>query len=216
MSEVVPGVFLFEVTGNNELAYTFLRVQEFYESANPEIQWKEFTFKQYADWYASQSKNKTFSYGEDWKGFNVPSDVVYQCYAITKERTEYDDFFLSLVKMIEEKMKGSGLARFYMIGVRAGDTRTLDHEIAHGLFTVNQEYKEQMLSLVEELPADIKNYFGVYLKDLGYAESVHEDEIQAYLSTGLRVDMSKEMLEQYMEDFGNVFQKFKEQSMAVA
>ncbi len=213
MSEVVPGVFLVEIKGNNDLAHTFLRVQEFYESGNPEIQGKEFTFQQYSDWYSYQSKTGTFSYGEDWKGFNVPSDAVYQCYAINKERTEYDNFFLSLVSKIEKEVKSKGLEKFYMIGVRAGDVRTLDHEIAHGLFTVNKDYKKEMKNLVSELPKEVNFYLGAYLKDLGYAESVHEDEIQAYLSTGLRDNMDKEMLEQYMSEFIDVFQKHKEDAL---
>lgn len=210
MSEVVPGVFLFEVTGNNELAYTFLRVQEFYESANPEIQGHKFTFEEYMDWYSSQSKTGTFSYGEDWKGFNVPSDAVYQCYQVNDERNEYDQFFLSLVSKVEEEIQSKEIEKFYMIGVREGDVRTLDHEIAHGMFTVSPEYKQEMLSLVGELPKDVKSYLCVYLKELGYAESVHYDEIQAYMSTGLRSDMDKEKLEQYMEKFTNVFEKHKE------
>lgn len=214
MSEVVPGVFFVEIEGNNELAYTFLRVQEFYESVNPEIQGKKFTWKQYVDWYSSQSKTGNFSYGEDWRGFNVPSDAIYDCYNLNTERTEYDLFFLSLVKKIEEKIKEEGLEKFYLIGARKGDARTLDHEIAHGFFTVNPEYKQEMLELINTLPYEVVNYLETYLAELGYASSVHKDEIQAYMSTGLRDDMKKDFLTQYMKDFNHVFEKHKNIELA--
>ncbi len=214
MSEVVSGVFFVEIDGNNDLAYTFLRVQEFYESVNSEIQGKNFTWKQYMDWYSSQSKTGTFSYGDDWRGFNVPSDAIYDCYNLNTERTEYDLFFLSLVEKIEVKIKEEGLEKFYVIGARKGDSRTLDHEIAHGFFTVNQEYKQEMVRLVDSLPYGVVNYLETYLTELGYASSVHKDEIQAYMSTGLREDMNKNFLEKYMKDFQQVFEKHKNVELA--
>ena len=209
MSEVAPGVFFVEVDGNNDLAYTFLRVQEFYESVNPDIQGKQFTWQQYVNWYSSQSKTGTFSYGEDWRGFNIPSDAIYNCYKMNLERTEYDVFFLSLVEMIEAKIKEEGLEKFYVIGARKGDSGTLDHEIAHGFFTVNQEYKKEMVALVNAMPTESVKYLENYLTELGYASSVHQDEIQAYMSTGLRANMNKELLEDYTKEFEQVFEYHK-------
>lgn len=206
--EIKPGIFLVTMPGNNDLAYTFLRSQEFYESVSPDFQGKKFTWQEYVDWYSSQSKTGKFTYGEDWKGFNVPSNVINACYEINEERTEYDEFFLSLVEKAKNMAGISGLKDFYMIGVREGDEETLDHEIAHGMFTVNKDYNKEMVALVYALPLNVKKYLTDYLKDLGYAESVHVDEIQAYMSTGLRKDMDKEMLVPLMEQFEKVFKSY--------
>jgi len=63
-------------------------------------------------WYCSQSECKTFSYAEDWCGFNVPSCVIEECYTINKEykkvMTDYianidqhiiEPLFIGLTKM---------------------------------------------------------------------------------------------------------------------
>lgn len=207
MTEVVPSVFLIQIQDHNDLAYTFLRVQEFYESANSEFQGKKFTLSRYKEWYSSQSDTGTFSYGEDWKGFNVPSDVIHQCYQLNDERTDYDNFFLSLVDRIEL----TGTDQYYVIGARADDNLTIDHEIAHGFFTVNSVYRGEMNDLISKLPTHVTEYMTNYLSDLGYADSVHMDEIQAYMATGLRKDMIQSLL-QYTQNFQEVFCKFKENS----
>ena len=67
--ELKPAIYLVEIDGNCDLAYTFLRVQEFYESGNDNIRGHAFTWEEYKAWYCSQSKKGTFSYGDDWRGF---------------------------------------------------------------------------------------------------------------------------------------------------
>lgn len=202
--QLFPSIFLVEIDGNKELAYTFLRVQEFYESANPKIQGKKFTFKEYEEWYCTQSKDGTFSYGEDWKGFNVPYSVISECYSINDERLPQDLFFLELC----EKAINLSSNKFYLLGVRKGDVKTLDHEIAHGLFSTNEEYNKLMTNLVKKLPKKVFNYLTNYLSEIGYSKNVHIDEIQAYMSTGLRIDMDHNLLNNYMNSFEEVFKNF--------
>ncbi len=202
--QLFPGIFLTEIDGNNDLAYTFLRAQEFYESVNPNIQGKNFTFKEYQDWYCSQSKDGSFSYGNDWKGFNIPFTAINDCYSINTERLPQDLFFLDLC----EKAKNLNGEKYYMLGVRKGDTNTLDHEIAHGFFTTNLSYNIDMNVLVLSLPKDIYQYLSNYLTDIGYGQNVHVDEIQAYMATGLRSSMDHDMLTPYMKPFQEVFQKY--------
>ena len=206
--QLMPAIFLVEVDGNEDLAHSFLRVQEFYESVNDDIRGKEFTLQQYKDWYCTQSKDGSFSYGQDWKGFNVPSTVIEQCYEMNKERTPEDMFFLSIVEMAKKLAKENGYENYYLLGVRKGDTKTLSHEIAHGLFTTNSKYKEQMTKAICEIPENVINTLFIDLENIGYGKNVYVDEAQAYLSTGLRDSQKTDSLEKLTEKFNGIFKSF--------
>jgi hypothetical protein len=67
--KIADGIYLLRFKTQYELTSTFLRVQEYYES--PRFQGRIFTLEQFMDWYAAQYGS--FSYFEDWSGFNVPS-----------------------------------------------------------------------------------------------------------------------------------------------
>lgn len=69
LSEVEKDIYVLTFKNPREMAYTFLRFQEYYES--PEFQGEIFTIKQYRRWYVGQSKTKNFSYYKDWGGFNM-------------------------------------------------------------------------------------------------------------------------------------------------
>lgn len=206
--QLKPAIFLLEVDGNNDLAYSFLRVQEFYESVNDSIRGKSFTIDEYKSWYSSQSKDGTFSYGEDWRGFNVPSSVIKECYEVNKERTSEDVFFLSICQRAKQLAKNEGYDSYYLLGVRKNDTKTLNHEIAHGLFSTNKDYKDIMSSEVEKIPHEIINPMFIDLEKIGYGKNVHIDEAQAYLATGLRDSQKTVELEKLTLNFTNIFKKF--------
>ncbi|MDB5254555.1 MAG: hypothetical protein JWL80_621, partial [Parcubacteria group bacterium] len=70
--EVRPHVYLLEFQTQAELASTFLRFQEHYES--PEFKGKIFTRAEFEKWYAGE--NGSFSYCSDWSGFNIPSIIL--------------------------------------------------------------------------------------------------------------------------------------------
>jgi hypothetical protein len=63
--------------------------------------------------------------------------------------------------------------------------KALSHEIAHGLFYLNHEYKKEMKKLVKDLGPSIRKTVNEGLKKLGYTPKVYVDETQAYMSTGL-------------------------------
>jgi hypothetical protein len=207
MKSLLPGVFLVQMSDRHHLAYTFLRAQEFYESANPSFQGQAFSMEECKTWYASQSKTGDFSYSLDWRGFNVPSHSIRACYLLNAERTPYDELFLSIVSQAETMAKQNGLDDFYLIGAREVDADVLRHEIAHGLFTTQFMYKQHMLELVNELPEKVFSYLSAYLQNMGYASSVIADEIQAYLATGLRPTMDAALLTPHQEAFETYFLK---------
>jgi hypothetical protein len=204
--ELLPGVFLAEIFDNHDLAMTFWRAQEFYESSNPKFQGGVFTQCEYMSWYAKKMSDiDTFTYSDDWCGFNLPSQVIEKCYELHTERNEYDRFFVGLNANIREYMQGKP---YYLLGARKGDTDTLDHELAHGLFATNESYRQGMLELVKDLPKKKYARLCKLIHKMGYAKSVTDDEIQAYLATGLAWNMKKSEFHDLHEPFKKFFKHY--------
>ena len=205
--ELLPGVFLAEIFNNHDLAMSFWRAQEVYESANSRFQDNVFTQAEYMSWYAKKaSDTDTFSYSDDWCGFNLPSHIIDKCYSMHTERNEYDRFFLGLTGNIKEYMQAKP---YYLLGVRRGDTGTLNHELAHGLFTTNPAYQADMLSLIGALPERQYKKLSQLIRKMGYAKSVIDDEIQAYLATGLSENMENKKLEKLRRPFKKTFKAYR-------
>ena len=77
--------------------------------------------------------------------------------------------------------------KFYIIGTY--DDITVDHEVAHGFYYLNNEYKKEMDDLISSYKhrRKIQNC----LREMGYCEDVINDEIQAYLSTSTKKQLIK-------------------------
>ena len=206
--QLTPAIFLLEVDGNNDLAHTFLRAQEFYESGNDKFRGQKFSLEEYKSWYCSQSDSGNFSYGEDWRGFNIPSHVIEDCYKVNSERTKEDMFFLSICEKAKGLAQKNGYDNYYLLGVRKGDINTLNHEIAHGLFSTNIEYQEMMTQAVKRVETETIQPLFDSLKEMGYGENVFIDEAQAYLSTGLKDSQKSKDLNKLVPSFKKNFQKF--------
>jgi len=177
------GLYLTTFKNQYELASTFMRLEEFYESPIEECRGKYFDLETYMDRYSKISEKKNFTYCVDWNGFNVPGDVVkkflklYNNKLLQKEK----HFFDRLKKEIDWNDD------FYIIGVHSADERkggsTKDHEIAHGMYYLLPEYKKVMDAISRTLPKKIKDSIFSEFKHMGYDSHVFKDELQAYLST---------------------------------
>ena len=65
IEEVRPNVFAVIVKDHYHRAMLFLRVQEFYESPNPQFRGKNFSIWDYIEWYSRRNKD-VFTYTFDW------------------------------------------------------------------------------------------------------------------------------------------------------
>ena len=205
--QLFPKIFLVEFYENYDLAMTFLRAQEFYESVNPDFQGKTFTLSQYMSWYAkTQSDTKTFSYSEDWRGFNVPSKVLDACYTANTERTPHDKL---LLKIMQECNQKSDDQPYYLLGVRMGDLGTLDHELAHGFYTTEPEYKSGIEAIMKDMNSKTKENLLKGIYDMGYAPSVAHDELQAFMATGLSKKLKPLAQDDEATNFVDFFKKYK-------
>lgn len=157
-----------------EMCETFCRFQEHYES--PEFRGKIFTLGQYREWYSEHYGS--WSYYTDWNGFNIPDYVL-------------NPFKQGLFDPLSEKEKNFlerfryRKGKFYIIGTYDSLPEALNHEIAHALYYLDEEYKkevDQIISKADKIaPAWIA--FENFLLEKGYTAEVIDDEIQAFLSS---------------------------------
>lgn len=164
----------------------FLRCQEYYESPNPHFKGHIFNLVEYMEWYIKEYTAKTdscsFTYADDWSGFNIPSWVLHDVITGTiPDFNKYDGFMTDLYWSLSGKYGPD----FYLIGARNTDDETLQHEIAHGFWYTTPQYKKEMQSLIAKIEPDTYNVLRNSLLNNGYCEDVIDDEIQAYSSTGL-------------------------------
>lgn len=191
LSEIAPRVYCVQFKDSYDLAMTFLRYQECYESNSPQFKNRSFAIVDYMRWYAKNLGNGEFTYVKDWGGFNIPSKIIEMNMApgFIKDWNMYDSEMRLIDKTIKSAQKNDGYG-YYLIGTCASDITTLRHEVAHGLYATNNDYKHNMNDLVESYtPAEVKTAMFEILKNMGYDESVFKDELQAYFATGLTSTM---------------------------
>ena len=180
--EVVKNVFLVNFSTQYELASTFLRFQEYYES--PKFKGKIFTVKQFKKWYVKNSpqakKKRRFTYYGEWNGFNIPSHILGPFYkGLFDPLDKKEKLLLGLFRRMRRK-------RFYIIGACKGDKNILKHEIAHGLFYTNLAYRKKVLGIVKQLDRKSRRGIEKYLLNSGgYDKLVVADETNSYLITEL-------------------------------
>jgi hypothetical protein len=179
LKQVYPGIYLCTIEDMYDLAMTFCRVQEFYESPIKEIRGKRFTLVELMARYAKRNEG-SFSYPLDWGGFNVPGPVVSDLYDYEiKDHNMYDDIIAYIHDQIVEKQ---GNTHYYLIGSNS-DKSTIAHECAHALYFLDKEYKKNTKLILNKLYKSVYKKAEKVLFDLGYDKSVIDDELQAYLST---------------------------------
>jgi len=187
-------IYIVQFDTQKNMAETFLRFQEHYES--PKFMGQIFTHHEFEKWY-TKIKGK-FSYYEDWDGFNIPSSALNpfkkgKFNPLTKNEKK----LLTLFKNI----KGD----FYIIAYHGGGHHLLGHELAHALFYTNKEYKKKVLKILKKY--NLKKIKKELSSAGGYEKHVIEDEIQAYavsLSYELKSDIPKEM----KREINNVFENY--------
>lgn len=152
---------------------TLMRFQEHYES--PKYRGKNFGTEEFMDWYAS-SKGGNFSYFEDWTGCNFPSCVLEAFPRLSvKEATVRD--------LLTEQAEKYQYDQFYVLGTTQGD-EALPHEMVHALFHLSPAYAADVKRLCRAHATKLKPLFRWFQK-VGYHPQVFNDEVNAYLLTGL-------------------------------
>jgi len=170
------GVIECRFTDRKNLALTFCRFQEYYES--PEFKGKIFTLNEYKDWYKKQ-KNGQWTYSTDWGGFNIPKEALIPFLeAKFDPLSKRERRFLKKIKPYKAE---------YIIGICDGnkeDESIIRHEFFHACFNRDTNYRKIVIDLYKVLPAEVVSKITKVFTDLGYHPSVFIDEFQAYLLDG--------------------------------
>ena len=173
--QVAPKIYALEGEGKEEVGYYMIRIQENYES--PMFRNRVFTMKDFIPWYMKSRGKDTFTYFDDWSGFNVPGHIVKRFM-----NGKFDPLRPEEQWLIDELKKLNIKGRFYLLGYSEEDARVKQHEIAHGLFYTNRKYKREVLKALESF--DTQNGpLPNHLRKQGYCEQVLVDEFHAWVLT---------------------------------
>lgn len=169
LSNVHDAIYLLRFDTQVEMSSTLLRFQEFYES--PKFCGQPFTRLEFEKWYTKQTG--AWTYLTDWTGFNFPSKVL-EPFRRTGSMTPLSDqesHILEILDGIEEP--------YYIIAVvEDALNSTLRHEVAHGLWATNPDYKSEAQAQLEGCRL---GPICAYLRP-SYHPTVWMDECHAYLS----------------------------------
>jgi hypothetical protein len=166
----------------------FWRYQSHYE----DLEYKDqlVTLVDYMEHYAKNYGKGVFTFTNEWVGFNVPGDVMIEVSnADLPDLNKYDIQMRALTQVAQKEETNH---KFYFIGTyREGEGKkkesiegSLDHELAHALYHVDDEYRELMDGLLDEVPR--KNYKTAWsaMQKMRYHPAVCRDEVHAYCTTG--------------------------------
>jgi len=213
VKEVAPRIYCVTVDDDYDRAMLFCRYQEFYESPYKKFRGKPFTWMEYMRFYKDAWKKRTFTYPDDWSGYNIPSNIIQRAHHIFCKDTEYDvimnDIYWYCAKDSSEKNDGKK-QDWYLIGASSKDLKTMDHEIAHGLYFTNKEYKKEITKLINKIRPPHYEKLKKKLIKMGYVDDkkIIDDEIHAFMSTGLYNGLDTKELKIYQNDFKKNFRNF--------
>lgn len=177
INEIAKDIYLCSVKDRYDLAMTFCRVQEFYESPFKEIRGKKFSMMYFIELYSKRRGDGAFTYPNDWMGFNVPGTVVQEMFDLgIDDVTEYD----RVIKNIHDQ---AGTSHYYLIGSNGKDKETINHELCHAFYFLYNDYKHAVNKIIKKISPGAYRKICNFLIKLGYTRQVLPDEVQAYLST---------------------------------
>jgi hypothetical protein len=168
--DITDSITLLLFDEQRPLASSFMRFQEHYES--PEFRGEVFTRDEYKEWY--RETTGSFTYFEDWNGFNIPSNVLKPFYNGRFDPLTDQERSL-LTEFSDQELP------FYLIGTHRNTAKMTDylrHETAHGLFHTDESYQEKALTLLSK--HDTSAIKEELLSMSGYHPDVIQDEVHAY------------------------------------
>lgn len=207
LKQVAKRIWHLNFSDSYDLTIHFFRYQEYYES--PDMKEKNVQFVDLMENYSKTIGKGSFTYTSDWAGFNMPGNQIFERHkAGISDPNRYDELMYSLACFIRAKEKSE---RFYIIGTSDDDdwkNTTFNHELAHGLFYADDDYKAKMSKYVEELPDKVREKIFSTLKKWGYDDKFLIDECQAYMATGLQDGIDSKIIVEHQPKFKRLFNSY--------
>lgn len=214
LKQIAPNIYCVAVEDAYDRAMLFARYQEFYESPVKGIRNKFFTLEGLMKRYRDHYKKETFTYPEDWAGYNIPSNVLWKAYdTFYKDRNEYDKIMSDIIYFCENYplQFDKPRTKWYLIGTDNFSSDLMAHELAHALYYTNPEYKKSCQKLILKIKKRDYEKLWKTLVKIGYLDKkvIIDDEIQAFMSTGLYDELDLPQFIKYEKEFINNFNSFK-------
>ena len=213
VKQILPNIFAVIIKNDYNRAMLFCRYQEYYESPFTEIRGENFSLEYFMKLYTNKNNGKYFSYPDDWAGYNVPAHVLLLAERrFDKNKNGYDEIMSDI---IHHCIKESFPNPWYLIGVDKIKSTTMNHEIAHGLYYTNPQYKKEMDELVSTIEEKIYHRLKKSLLKIGYADDkkIIDDEIQAFMSTGKLSSWNEKDYSKYSNSFVKIFKKYNKRNV---
>lgn len=182
LTELAPGLIHLDFLTKIQMNKALMRPQEFAE--NPKLKGVVASSRRIQRYYKSFFGNGRWDYHKAILGCNIPG----HCFDYLKDGrakpTASEQEVLDLLAPYEGK--------FYVIASADSDHKAntndaLEHEIAHGTFYLDEEYREVVISEIVSNPHYKKLWNAV--KRMGYHDDVVIDEINAYIVTDTIPDL---------------------------
>lgn len=180
-----------------ELGETFIRFQEHYESPVKRFRNKVFTLGDVKNYYS-------FEYGADlyselWIGFNFPSSVLVPFkHGLFDPLTTQEKELLGLLKYRNDN--------YYIIG--AQNNSTLRHELCHAMYGHDIRYRSEIDNLIKKNNKQF-NKVARYILKKGYAHSVLNDELQAYITDNDDDFIKNNLSLQLINEVINIYKRYR-------
>lgn len=172
INAITNKIICLQFDDHNDLVNTFLRPTEYHES--PRWRNKIFTLGQYRRWFCREYGS--WCYAEMWSGFNVPDYALKPFInGLFDPLTPEEQKLIDLVRYRYDK--------FYVIGVsdRDKDGDVKKHEICHGLYYTDPEYKNSVEQVFNTHQDSLwLCELELALSKRGYADHVLRDEIHVH------------------------------------
>lgn len=210
IKEIRPQIFALAIKDNYQRTMLFCRYIELWESPYDEIRNKFFTWEKFMEVYRKENKQDLFTYPEDWDGFGISSDMIQTGISVfNRDKGPYDQIMSEIYSYCQNKFSTPN-KRWYLIGTDNYSSTTIDHEIAHGLYEVNDEYRRNCDELIHKIDSNDYETLRKKIVDMGYMDDREtiDDEIQAWMSTGLSNGLNTEKLKTYRKEFTDNFKNF--------
>lgn len=210
VKQIRPQIFAVAIKDPYQRAMLFCRYIEYYDSPYEEIESNFFTWEKFMMIYRRETENDTFTYGEDWAGFAIASDMLERAMNIfSRDKGPYDEIMGDIYQYCSNRFPNPK-KEWHLIGTDNFSSTTLDHEVAHGLYQINDEYRKNCDELIAKIDKEDYKSLKKKLIDMDYMDDKEtiDDEIQAWMSTGLSNGLDTKTLKKYQSDFVRNFEKF--------
>lgn len=182
------------------------RPSEYYESPHKDINGKNFTFEDFLINYVKPNGEMTFF--KDWPAFNIPGHVLSEFYSMNyKSLSNYEKVVYNLVQSNIDTTKP-----YYLISNLKGDIEGYEHELAHAIWYLDENYKDEMRNCFKSITPLVDRKIMDGFKEIGYPmkiKSIITDELQSWLATSTKQTF-KDEFGLTIKEVGKIHTQFRE------